>query len=66
MEKLVLPAQHAMTLIKVFILNLGGVKTTAKCETCHPNKTIVGHEASKTMAECTDCHMPLQQETVIN
>ncbi len=38
--------------------NLGGVKTTAKCETCHPNKTIVGHEASKTMAECTDCHMP--------
>ena len=37
---------------------LGGIKPTAKCESCHPNKTIVGHEASKTLAECTDCHMP--------
>ncbi|MDQ7817605.1 MAG: multiheme c-type cytochrome [Melioribacteraceae bacterium] len=38
--------------------NLGGLKSTATCESCHPNKQISGHEASKTKAECTDCHMP--------
>lgn len=37
---------------------LGGVKAAAKCENCHANKTIKGHEATKTKAECTDCHMP--------
>jgi hypothetical protein len=38
--------------------DLGGIKTSAKCENCHANKIIKGHEATKTNAECTDCHMP--------
>jgi hypothetical protein len=36
----------------------GGLKATASCETCHPNKEIKGHEQSKTKAKCVDCHMP--------
>ncbi len=38
--------------------NLGGLKASVKCENCHPNKQITGHEVTKTKAECTDCHMP--------
>lgn len=38
--------------------NLGGIKATASCESCHTNKTIKGHELSKTNASCIDCHMP--------
>ncbi|MBS3999407.1 MAG: T9SS type A sorting domain-containing protein [Desulfobulbaceae bacterium] len=38
--------------------NLGGIKPSASCENCHTNKTIVGHEFSKTNASCIDCHMP--------
>lgn len=38
--------------------DLGGLKSSAKCESCHQNKEIKGHELSKTKAECTDCHMP--------
>lgn len=38
--------------------DLGGIKATAKCENCHANKTIKGHDAAKTKAECNDCHMP--------
>jgi hypothetical protein len=37
---------------------LGGLKASAACQNCHPNKEIVGHEATRTNAECTDCHMP--------
>ncbi len=37
---------------------LGSVKSTASCTTCHPNKQIVGHESTKTKADCVDCHMP--------
>lgn len=33
---------------------LGGVKDSPSCESCHPNKSIAGHVA----ATCTDCHMP--------
>lgn len=36
----------------------GGIKASAKCQNCHPNKEIAGHELTKTKAECTDCHMP--------
>ena len=36
----------------------GGLKASAKCENCHANKQISGHDATKTKAECTDCHMP--------
>ncbi|MEW6653385.1 MAG: multiheme c-type cytochrome [Bacteroidota bacterium] len=37
---------------------LGGVKTNAKCENCHANKAIKGHDVTKTKAVCNDCHMP--------
>lgn len=33
---------------------LGGVKDSPDCESCHPNKSIAGHTA----ATCIDCHMP--------
>lgn len=33
---------------------LGGLKDTPSCESCHQNKTIPGH----TSAACNDCHMP--------
>ncbi|MBM4161769.1 MAG: T9SS type A sorting domain-containing protein [Ignavibacteria bacterium] len=36
----------------------GGLKASASCQTCHPNKQISGHDVLKTKAECTDCHMP--------
>lgn len=35
---------------------LGGIKTSPSCESCHPGKTIPGHGPEK--ATCTDCHMP--------
>lgn len=35
---------------------LGGIKTSPNCETCHTNKIIPGHGNDK--ATCTDCHMP--------
>ncbi len=36
--------------------NLGGIKPTATCESCHPNKIIQGHGPN--ISKCTDCHMP--------
>jgi hypothetical protein len=33
---------------------LGGLKASASCESCHANKSIPGH----TSATCLDCHMP--------
>lgn len=38
--------------------DLGGLKESAKCETCHLNHFITGHDPLQTKAECTDCHMP--------
>ncbi len=38
--------------------DLGGVKASAKCENCHSNKSIKGHDITKTKATCNDCHMP--------
>ncbi len=38
--------------------NLGGIKETVSCENCHSDKTIKGHEVTKTNAACVDCHMP--------
>lgn len=38
--------------------NLGGIKESKKCESCHSNKIIKGHEITKTSASCIDCHMP--------
>jgi hypothetical protein len=38
--------------------DLGGLKATASCESCHPGKEISGHTAAQTSAECVDCHMP--------
>lgn len=41
---------------KSVIYNLGGIKPTATCESCHPNKQIAGH--GDALAKCVDCHMP--------
>ncbi|KAF0150967.1 MAG: multiheme c-type cytochrome [Ignavibacteria bacterium] len=38
--------------------DIGGIKATAKCESCHTNKAIKGHDVAKTKATCNDCHMP--------
>lgn len=35
---------------------MGGVKDSPNCQTCHPNKEIPGHGLE--LASCTDCHMP--------
>ena len=40
----------------VYYEQLGGIKPTPSCETCHPGKSIPGHGPEK--ATCTDCHMP--------
>ena len=39
---------------KGLYFEMGGIKDSPKCETCHPNQGIPGHTA----ATCTDCHMP--------
>jgi len=35
---------------------MGGLKESINCQTCHQNKEISGHGPEKT--ECVDCHMP--------
>ncbi len=35
---------------------LGGVKPTPNCQTCHANKEILGHGPA--ISTCEDCHMP--------
>ncbi len=40
----------------VYYEQLGGIKPTPSCESCHPGKTIPGHGPEK--ATCIDCHMP--------
>jgi hypothetical protein len=39
---------------KGLYFEMGGIKDTPKCESCHENHSIPGHSA----ATCTDCHMP--------
>lgn len=43
---------------KGIYFDLGSIKPASKCENCHPNHEIKGHDVAKTKAECTDCHMP--------
>jgi len=42
---------------------LGGLKTTMSCQTCHPNKEIPGHGPDK--AACVDCHMPFAARNAV-